>query len=141
MYSLLEKAAFDQKTGKVPKLPLWLAPTQVRVIPISEEQTKYAEKVTDELIENNIRADIDDRPLHVGKKIRAGEIEWCPFIVVVGEKEQKAKNINVRERQTKKQSSSSVKKLVDEIKKKTEGMPFKPLPLPKELSKRPIFVG
>lgn len=141
MYSLLEKAAFDQKRGMVPKLPLWLAPTQVRVIPVSEEQLDYAMKITDEILKNNIRADIDDRPLHVGKKIRSAEVEWVPFIIVVGEKEQKAKNINVRVRETKKQSTSSIKKLVDEIKKKTQEMPFKLLSLPKELSKRPIFVG
>ncbi len=141
MYALLEKAAFAQKQGKVPKLPLWLSPTQVRVIPVSNEYTKYAQKITDELIANNIRADIDDRMLHVGKKIRNAEIEWVPFIAVVGEKEEKAKKINVRVRETKKQDLITTKKLVEEIKKKTEGMPFKKLPLPKELSKRPIFVG
>ncbi len=141
MYSLLEKAAFDQKTGKVPKLPLWLSPTQVRVIPVSEEQLGYAKKVTDEILESDIRADIDDRTLHVGKKIREAETDWVPFIVVVGEKEQKAKKINLRVRETKKQGITTIKKLVDEIKEKTKGMPFKPLALPKELSKRPVFVG
>jgi threonyl-tRNA synthetase len=141
MYSLLEKAAFAQKQGKVPKLPLWLSPTQARVIPVSNEYLSYAKKVTDEIRENNIRADIDDRTLHVGKKIRAAEVDWVPFIIVVGEKEQKTKKINVRVRETKKQGLTTVNKLIEEIKKKTEGMPFKPLPLPKELSKRPVFVG
>jgi len=141
MYSLLEKAAFDQKTGKVPKLPLWLSPTQVRVIPVSEEQLKYAEKVTDEIRANNIRADLDDRPLHVGKKIREGEVEWCSTIVVIGEKEKKSGRLPVRIRGKKDLVSMSLKQLVDYIKKETKGKPFKPLPLPKELSKRPIFVG
>jgi len=141
MYTLLEKAAFDQKLGKVPSLPLWLTPTQVRVVPVSEEVFGYAKKITDELRENNVRADVDDRPLHVGKKIRSGEVEWIPYIIVVGEKEEKKKNINVRVRQTKKQNETTVKKLVDEIHKKTKAMPFKVLPLPKELSKRPVFVG
>ena len=141
MYTLLEKAAFDQKRGITPQLPLWLCPTQVRVIPISEEQFKYAEQVTDELRKNNIRADMDDRTLHVGKKIRSGEVDWVPFIAVVGEKEQKADTINVRIRETKKQEETTISKLVEKIKKKTKGKPFKPLALPKELSKRPIFVG
>jgi len=141
MYALLEKAAFDQKVGKVPSLPLWLCPTQVRVIPVSDDQLSYAQKVTDEIRKNNIRADIDDRALHVGKKIREAEVEWDPFIVVIGEKEEKAKKINVRVRETKKQGLSTVKSLIDEINKKTKGMPFKPLALPKKLSKRPIFVG
>lgn len=141
MYSLLEKAAFDQKAGKVPKLPLWLSPTQVRVIPVSDEYLSYARKITDEIRKNNIRADIDDRILHVGKKIREAEVEWVPLIIVAGEKEQKAKKINVRVRETKKQGLTTTKKLIDEIKKATAEMPFKPLPLPKELSKRPVFVG
>jgi len=141
MYTLLEKAAFDQKAGKVPKLPLWLSPTQVRIIPVSDEYLDYAKKITDEIRKNDIRADIDDRILHVGKKIREAEVEWVPFIVVVGEKEEKAKKINVRIRETKKQGLTTAKKLIDEIKKATSGMPFKPLPLPKELSKRPVFVG
>ncbi len=141
MYSLLEKAAFAQKQGKVPKLPLWLSPTQARVIPVSDEYLNYAKKVTDEIIKENIRADIDDRVLHVGKKIRQAEVDWVPFIIVVGRKEQKAKKINVRVRETKKQGITTINKLVDEIKNKTKGMPFKPLPLPKELSKRPVFVG
>jgi threonyl-tRNA synthetase len=141
MYTLLEKAAWDQKTGKVPKFPLWLCPTQARVIPVSEEQNEYANKITDELRKNNVRADIDDRTLHVGKKIRSAEVEWVPFIIVIGEKEIAAKKINVRVRETKKQALTTTTKLIEEINKKTQGMPFKPLALPKELSKRPIFVG
>jgi len=141
IYALLEKAAFNQKAGKVPSLPLWLSPTQARVIPISEQYFKYAEKVTDELISNGIRADFDDRSLHVGKKIAESETSWVPFIIVVGEKEETAKKINVRVRETKKQDLTTANKLIEEIKKATEGMPFKPLPLPKELSKRPVFAG
>jgi len=141
IYSLLEKAAFEQKKGNVPKLPLWLSPTQVRVIPVSEEYIDYANKITDEFRNSKIRADVDDRELHVGKKIRAAEMEWTPYIVVVGEKELKAKNINVRQRETKKQAESTIKELVEEIKSKTDGMPFRTLPLAKELSKRPVFVG
>ena len=137
----MEKAAFNQKAGKVPNLPLWLSPTQARVIPISEQYFKYAEKVTDELISNGIRADFDDRSLHVGKKIAESETSWVPFIIVVGEKEETAKKIHVRVRETKKQDLTTANKLIEEIKKATEGMPFKPLPLPKELSKRPVFAG
>ncbi|HZX45161.1 MAG TPA: threonine--tRNA ligase [Candidatus Nanoarchaeia archaeon] len=141
IYALLEKAAFDQKQGKTPKLPLWLSPTQVRVIPVTEEFQSYADEITDCLRSSSIRADIDDRILHVGKKIRSAEVEWVPFIVVVGEKEKAAGNINVRIRETKEQKEMSVKDLIDKIKSVTEGMPFKPLALPKELSKRPVFVG
>ena len=141
MYSLLEKAAFDEKKGKKPMLPLWLSPTQARIIPVSEEFTKYATEITDELRKNNIRADIDDRTLHVGKKIREAETEWCSTIIVIGEKEKKSKKLAVRIRGKKDLSTLAVKTLIDSIKKETQGMPFKPLALPKELSKRPVFVG
>jgi len=141
MYALLEKAAFDQKAGKTPKIPLWLSPTQVRVIPVSEEFIKYATEITDELRKNQIRADIDDRTLHVGKKIREGETEWCSTIIVIGEKEKKSNKLTVRIRGKKDLETMTLKQLIDHIKKETQGMPFKPLALPKELSKRPVFVG
>ena len=141
IYSLLEKAAFDQKEGRVPKLPLWLSPAQVRVIPVSDEFMKYAAEITDELRRNDIRADIDDRTLHVGKKIREAEIEWCSNVVVIGEKEKKSKKLAVRIRGKKDLAAMSLKSLIDSIKKETEGMPFKQLALPKEISKRPVFVG
>ena len=141
MYSLLEKAAFDMKAGKVPFIPLWLCPTQVRVIPVSEEFTKDAIKLTDEIRKESIRADVDDRALHVGKKIREGETSWVPFIVVIGQKEKESGRITVRIRGQKDQKEMKTEELVKEIKKKTEGMPFRPLPLPKELSKWPVFVG
>jgi threonyl-tRNA synthetase len=141
MYALLEKAAFDQKKGKRAKFPLWIAPTQVRVIPVSEDYVKHAEKITDSLRSNDIRADLDDRQLHVGKKIREAETEWCSTIVVVGEKEVKNGKLPVRIRGQKDLVSMDLKKLTDYIKKETKDMPFKQLALPKELSKRPIFVG
>ncbi|MBW2974678.1 threonine--tRNA ligase [Candidatus Woesearchaeota archaeon] len=141
MYALLEKAAFDMKAGKAPELPLWLSPTQVRVIPVSEEYFNYASKLTDEIRNQNIRGDIDDRTLHVGKKIRSGEMEWVPYIVVVGEKEKKSGKLTVRTRGVKEQKEMEIKELVKEIKEKTVDLPFKPLSLPKELSKRPVFVG
>ena len=141
MYALLEKAAFAQKQGKVAKLPLWLNPTQVRVIPVSEDFMKDAMEITDELRDSNVRADIDDRALHVGKKIREAGTDWSGLVVVYGEKEKKSNKLPVRVRGKKELETMTLSKLIEYVKKKTEGMPFKPLPLPKELSKRPIFVG
>lgn len=141
MYALLEKAAFEQKAGKVPKLPLWLAPTQVRVIPVSENYVDFANQITDEILRKGIRSDLDDRTLHVGKKIREAEVEWCSTVLVIGQREQKSGKLPVRIRGEKDLVTMSLNELVDYIKKETNGMPFKPLPLPKELSKRPVFVG
>lgn len=141
MYALLEKAAFDMKEGKTASLPLWLSPTQVRVIPISEEFNGLAEKITDDLLQNNIRADLDDRALHIGKKIREAATQWTPYIVAIGENEKKSGKLAVTARGSKDRKEMNTEELIKEIKEKTKGMPFKPLPLPKLLSKRPIFVG
>ena len=141
MYTLLEKAAFDMKEGKTAKIPLWLNPTQVRVIPVSEEFNDYAMKVTDDLRANKIRADIDDRSLHVGKKIREAGTSWCSYVVVIGENEKKSGKLAVRLRGEKDPKDMKAEELIKEIHDKTKGMPWKPLALPKELSKRPIFVG
>ncbi len=140
MYALLEKTALNMQKGITPMLPLWLSPTQVRIIPVSDDTKKYAEGILAELLKEQIRADFDDRELNVGKKIREGEMEWVPYIIVVGEKEEKAKKINVRVREKKTQEEMTTKALIQQIKEKTKGMPLKPLSLPKELSKRPKFV-
>lgn len=141
MYALLEQAAEDEKGGKTPLLPLWLNPTQVRVVPVSASFHDFALNLTDLLRERGIRADIDDRTLHVGKKIRQAETEWCGCVVVVGEKEQKGGKLPVRVRGKKGLVEMTEKELIDYIRKSTKDMPFKPLALPKELSKRPSFVG
>lgn len=80
-------------------LPLWLSPTQVMVLPISDEQNKYAQKVLGELREKNIRAEIDERGESIGKKIRDAEIMKVPVMLIVGKKEMKAGEVSVRDRE------------------------------------------
>lgn len=139
IYALLEKAYKKQNKGIKPALPLWLSPTQVRVCPVSEEYLEDALKLSEELKSNNIRVDVDDRELTIGKKIREAEKEWVPFILVYGEKE-KHGQLSVRERSGK-QDSMSKEDFVNAIQQETKGKPFKPLPLPLLLSDRPIFLG
>jgi threonyl-tRNA synthetase len=144
IYALLEKAYRLQKMGETPMLPLWLSPTQVRVIPVSESFFKEAEEIAGELIGQNIRADWDDRPLTMQRKIREAEMEWVPYIVVVGQKEVETKILAVRDRSLKgerKIRRMKLEELIGEIREKTKGKPFKPLTLPAELSKRPRFYG
>jgi len=132
MYALLERAAMDKT-----KFPLWLAPTQVRICPVSEDYVTLAEKIADSI---PFRVDIDDRDLTVGKKISYSAKEWVPYTLVVGEKEKSGKKLTVRysDGSTK---TMQLKDLVNELSKQTKGMPFRPLPLPCLLSKRPTFVG
>ena len=140
IYALLEKAYYDEKSGKLPLLPLWLSPTQVRIIPVSDEHLKLSEKLTEDFSKLNIRVDIDDQRETISKRIRNAELEWVPYVLVVGDKESKGK-LTVRIRKENKQEQMTKENLVKEIKKETEGMPFRPLPLSKLLSKRPVFRG
>jgi len=139
--SILENIAIDASMGISPMFPLWLSPTQVRIIPVSDEFVDFAIEVCDKIAENNIRVDVNDRSETVGKKIRQGEKEWIPYLVVLGEKEKKSGKLSVRIRETKEQKEMDIDELISIIKKKTKGMPFRPLPLPRLLSKRPIFYG
>ena len=78
------------------KLPLWLTPDQVTVLPVSEKFTDYAKKVCDLMNNSDIRASIDDRNETIGKRIRESELHRIPFLVIVGEKEQESGTVSVR---------------------------------------------
>src|SRR5205807_4171087 len=78
--------------------PLWLAPEQVRVAPISERFTDYGRTVEAELRSHGFRVTGDYRPEKIGYKIREAQIEKIPYVLVVGEKEQSADTVAVRDR-------------------------------------------
>jgi len=77
-------------------LPVWLAPVQATIIPISEKQLDYAKKVEKELLEKNIRVEIDERNESMGKKIREAELQKVPYMLVVGDKEKEVNRVAVR---------------------------------------------
>ncbi len=139
VYAMLEKAYREQQKGNVPTLPVWLSPTQARVIPVSERFLKDAEKLMNEIGRHNIRSDLDDRPITMQKKVREAEREWINYVLVVGEKEISSRILPVRDRKAGKIRKMRLQELVEEIKEKTKDKPFKPLTLPKSLSKRPQF--
>lgn len=78
------------------KLPLWLTPDQVIILPISEKYIEYSEKVLNLLDEYDIRARIDDRNEKAGKKIRDAELMKIPYMLILGEKEQNEGSLSVR---------------------------------------------
>ena len=78
------------------KFPLWLAPEQVVVLPISEKFNDYAEKVSNYLNNSDIRAQVDDRNEKIGRKIRDNELKRIPFLLIVGEKEQENNQVSLR---------------------------------------------
>ena len=78
------------------KFPLWLAPDQAIVLPISEKFNDYAQKVSDTLNEKGIRTIVDDRNEKIGRKIRDNEIKHIPYMLIVGEKEAAEGKVSVR---------------------------------------------
>ena len=78
------------------KLPLWLSPDQVVVLPISEKYNDYAEEVVKYLNDRDVRAQIDDRNEKIGRKIRDNELKRIPFLLIVGEKEASEGLVSVR---------------------------------------------
>ena len=139
VYAMLEKAYREHQKGNVSILPLWLSPTQIRIIPVSERFFKDAEKLMDEIGGHNIRVDLDDRPITMQKKVREAEREWINYVLVIGEKEISSGVLPVRDRKLRKIRKMRLQELMDEIKEETKDKPFKPLTLPKLVSKRPQF--
>lgn len=141
IYALLEKAAMETEEGKVPMLPVWLSPTQVRIVPVSEKHITFAEEVSRKL---DCRVDVDDRDLSIGKKVREAGREWVPYVVVIGDKEIEEGTINVTIREESEQNKPQKIQMTPEelnvrIKEETAGKPYRKLPLAKYLSARPKF--
>ncbi len=78
--------------------PVWLAPVQVRILPIADRHHEYANQVADQLRETGVRVEVDDRKATTGAKIRDGETEKIPYLLIIGDREQKAGTVAVRQR-------------------------------------------
>ncbi len=78
--------------------PLWLAPEQVRILPVSDETLGYAHRVKNTLEDAGFRVEVEDRDWTVGRKIRAGHDDRLPYMVIVGDDEQEAGTVSVRDR-------------------------------------------
>jgi threonyl-tRNA synthetase len=142
IYALLEKAAKSSKTGEKPTLPLWLSPTQMRLIPVTSNHTAYCKEIADTLSKKYIRVDLDDRDESVGKKIRDAEMEWINYIVVIGDTEVEEAKFQIRDRlNLSERRTMTIDGLANEITNKTADKPYLPLNLPMLLSKRPQFTG
>jgi threonyl-tRNA synthetase len=101
------------------KFPLWLSPIQFKVIAVGEKFEEYAEQVNERLIKEGFRTELDLRAETVSYKIREGQIQKIPFILVVGEREEKNQTVTIRDR-TGKQKTLSLNELIEEKKKEIE---------------------
>ena len=139
MYALLEEAAAAASAGSKPELPLWLSPTQARVIPVGPEFEQAAVALAGRIGHRRVRVDVDDRAETLGRRIRDAEREWIRFILVVGKREAAMDGgmVSVRDRRTGRTEAVPFDDFVGAIEAETGGKPFAGLNTPFYLSRRP----
>ncbi|HWG91383.1 MAG TPA: threonine--tRNA ligase [Candidatus Thermoplasmatota archaeon] len=141
LYALLETQAKLAEKGVKPALPFWLAPTQVRILAVSDAYKENAMALAERLTrETRARVDVDDRDLGIGRKIRDAEKEWVPLIIVFGEKEATSGQLPVRVRggENAELDEGALARLIRE---KQGDLPPARLAVPAKLSARPVFRG
>ena len=140
LWGLIE-SAIRNKDLVVPGFKTWLSPIQVRLITVSDDQNEYAESILGIINGVEFRADFDNREETVGKKIRQSEIDWIPYTVILGKREQDNQTISVRKRLIgdpygpKKQTSKQINdikldKLLEMLEDDTKNFPRYKLPKP-----------
>ena len=106
--------------------PLWLAPVQAMVLPISEKQAAYAKEVANALEDAGIRVELDDRNEKIGYRIREAQLQKIPYMLVVGDKEVESATVSVRARKGVDLGAMSLNDLTarmkDEIARKENGL-------------------
>ncbi len=100
--------------------PAWLSPVQTVVIPITDKQLKYAQEVSQELKEKDLRVELDDRNETTSAKIRDAEMQKVPYMLIIGEKEVRAKNVSVRARSEGDLGEMKLDKFLRKIKEEVE---------------------
>lgn len=102
------------------RFPLWLSPTQVKVLPISDEQLEYAKTIEKELLKNKIRVKVDSRAEKIGYKIREAELERVPYMLILGKKEVEEKVLSIRRRGNKENEVMDLERFVTKLLKEIE---------------------
>jgi len=136
LYALLEQQARKIKRGEIPKLPYWLCPSQVRLVPVADRHLSRCLEITSRM---RARVEVDDRSDTVARKIREAEVNWIPFIGVVGDKELENGMIAVRERGISGQREMKIQEFSQKFGQLQGEKPFEPLSWPHLLSKQPYF--
>ncbi|MBP9009521.1 MAG: threonine--tRNA ligase, partial [Methanospirillum sp.] len=130
---------------KVAHLPTWLTPTQVRIIPVTDNHLGYAKDLAEKFTKARIRVDVDDRDDSLNKKIRAAGMDWVSYVIVVGDSEVSSGNLTVTVRSESEPNkphkiTCTAEKLIEMIGKETSGKPFRPLYTPRMLSLKPRYI-
>jgi threonyl-tRNA synthetase len=139
LFTVLDQCSRIEARHEKPSLPLWLSPAQVRLIPLKPQFIDFARQIASQLTDNKVRVDIDDRDESVDKRVREAELNWIPYVAVVGKRELEAKVIAIRRRRDGRQYNATVPDLAREISELTVGFPTMPLKLPISISQRPGY--
>ena len=102
------------------RFPLWLSPTQVKILPISDEQLEYAKTIEKELLKDKIRVKVDSRAEKIGYKIREAELERVPYMLILGKKEVEEKVLSIRRRGNKENEVMDLDGFVTKLLKENE---------------------
>ena len=138
IYAMLEHQSMRVAQGEKAQWPVWLAPIQVRLLPVSDAHIKGALELAARI---PFRVDVDDRDLKLGKKVREAEKEWVPYTIVIGARELSGEGpLTVRPR-VGGQVEMTLDELLDKLDRETAGKPRRPANTPRSLDRRPIFGG
>ncbi len=139
--NILENAAKKQKQGKLPSLPLWLSPIQVRILPIADRHISKTIEIANKLKGSRARVDIDDRPISLQRKIRDAREEWIPLYAVIGDREVRNDKlaVSIREDEEYKNKQIPLEELIQSIQSKCHNRPFRKSYVSMKLSRRPKF--
>ena len=102
------------------KFPVWLAPVQTKILPISDKFMDYAKEIEGKLYDGKVRVALDDRAEKIGYKIREAQLEKVPYMVIVGEKELESNTISIRLRDTGETISMNVDEFVQKVVKESK---------------------
>jgi len=139
LFTLLDSAIRMEKNGRKPMLPIWISPIQARVIPVGQQFMEEAKKLVERLQDSGMRTDLDERDDTVQSRVREAELSWVPYILIYGGKEVKSDKLSVRSREDGQDHTMSLEELVNLVRSKTAGYPYRELNLPELLSQRPGY--
>ncbi|MBM4237849.1 MAG: threonine--tRNA ligase, partial [Euryarchaeota archaeon] len=139
LYMLFDTAVQAEAKGSVGSLPVWVAPEQVRILTVADAHLERAREIASKIEEAGIRVGLDDRSETVGKKVRDAKQDWVSYVIVIGDKELASDALNVYDRKVNKNVEMDLEALVLKVRGEIGDRPFRPLYMPKEMSKRIAF--
>jgi len=143
IYMVFDTAVRTEQKGRTPSIPTWLAPIQVRIIPLNpndKAMMELAESTASLLEEHLVRVDIDDRDISLGRRIRDAAREWVPYIAVIGKREVETGTLNVTIRKTNDRIVLTPRELLEKVMEELRGYPRVQQTLPRYVSRRPSLV-